>query len=308
MASLDFYCTASSDDTKSINHDRLMALYHVGTDVKRYLLQHYLSENNLKLANYLSKRYDCIPSDDVKRVTRTKNIQLSDLGVHAIDTLLRKHCYDMFWDCCLHKSSLDHILYTNRTELYKLYQSDIQQDHESPYGLQTLKHLSSTQWSFIIRKIDCQTSSIIPKKGLEVTTFDDDMHFVLLSTVCPLYKSVQVVTENQMKISRIAVEHGINNDDFEIIWELMEKKLNTMSSHCNCAGYFKPKLDTVKKSTFNQEQTRDNRKYILNSTFDNPTLLKVSFAIKKIAKVSKTNCKIFLNSLLDKEALNKSFI
>ncbi|CAG2236838.1 unnamed protein product [Mytilus edulis] len=193
-----------------------------------------------------------------------------------------KHCYDMFWDCCLHKSSLDHLLYTNKTELYKLYQNDIHQDHDSPYGLRTLKHLSISQWSFIIRKTDYQTSSIIPKKGLEVTAFDDDMHFVLLSTVCPLYKSVQVVTENQMKISRIAVEHGINNDDYEKIWELMEKKLNTMSSHCNCAGYFKPKLDTMKKSTFNREQTRDNRKYILDSTFDNQTLLKDSEFVDRV--------------------------
>lgn len=273
--------------TESENHDRLMALYNTGTDVKRYLLQHYLSNKNLSLAGYLFGKLECLQSDDVKRVTRKQNMQLSDLGVYSIDILLTNHCYDLFWECCLVNTSLEIILDTYKKDLYSLYKQNSQDGNKPHRSFEKHTYLSKHQWEILYQDTTCQNKTKIQEIGshlamqfpnirLTVESFDNEMNFVLLSTVCPLYKSVQVVTDNQMKISRIAVGHEINNEDFDKIWNLMATNLKLISKHSGCAGFLMLEMEKIKESTLDREKTQQTRKYILESTFYNTEFLKVS--------------------------------
>lgn len=268
------------------NHDRLMALYHTGTDVKRHLLQYYLSQTKRDLAGYLYGKYQFLPPDDIKRALRTKNIQLSDLGIYAIDALLSDQCFDLFWDSCLDKdnTSLENILNRYKVNLYRLYKTSGRDNNQS---LRKWDYLSKSQWEYLYQgpkmedtqDNDFYLSSTFPKKGLTIHSFDNDMNFVLLNNMCPLYQSLQVVTKNQLKLSRIAVEHEINNEAFEEIWEVMTTHLKPISSYCICDTYFDHKLNWIKKGTFNCAQTQEYRKCILESTFDNKTFSEVSFIL-----------------------------
>ncbi|XP_052085095.1 uncharacterized protein LOC127722238 [Mytilus californianus] len=261
------------------NHDRLMALYHTGTDVKRHLLQYHLSQKNLDLADYLYGRYQFLQPDDIKRALRTKNIQLSDLGIYSIDTLLSDQCFDLFWDSCLDKdkTSLENILNRYKEHLYSLYKTSGSDHNGSARNARKREYLSKKQWECLykgpedITENDVQLSLTFPNKGLIIQSFDDDMNFVLLSNVCPLYQSLQLVTTNQIKLSRIAVEHETNNETFDEIWKLMATHLKPISSYCNCDTHFDHKLDWIKKGTFKCIQVQENRKLILESTFDNKT-------------------------------------
>lgn len=298
MAALN-YCGIKSDSEEKNkereNHDRLMALYFTATDVRRSLLNHYLTEKKIDIAGFLSERYDCLSTEDVRLASRTKNIQLSDLGICAIDTLLTNHCYALFWDCCLIKQSIDNILHTHKKDFYSIYQNSSKHNSATRRSFGNEIFLSKKQWEYlykgpeekVIEEIGFQLSMQIPNKDLAPNSFDDDMNFVILSTVCPLYKSVAMVTEMQMMISRIAVEHGINKEVFDEIFEVLGRNLINISRHSICEGYYKQKLDTIKKSTFNRQLTQENRKYILESSFANPKFLKVSTPpFDKFIKVS----------------------
>lgn len=273
--------------TENENHDQLMALYHTGTDVKRYLLQHYLSKTNQNITGYLSGKLEYLQPDDIKRVTRKQNMQLSDLGVCSIDTLLTNHCYDLFWDCCLDKTSLENILDTHKKDLYSCYVESSQDDNKFFKSFRNQKYLSKRQWKFLyhdstcpnwteIDEISSDLSIQFPNKSLTKDSFDNELSSIVLSTICPLYKSVQAVTENQMTFSRIAVGHEISNADFDKIWNLMEANLKPMSNHCGCAGYLMLEMEKIKESIFDREKTQETRKHILESTFYNTELLKVS--------------------------------
>ncbi|CAG2250681.1 unnamed protein product [Mytilus edulis] len=252
------------------NHDQLMALYHTGTDVKRYLLQHYLSKTNQNITGYLSGKLECLQPDDIKRVTRTKNATLRS-RCFSIDKLLTNHCYDLFWDCCLDKTSLENILDTHKKDLYSCYVKSSQDDNKSFKSFRNQKYLSKCQWKFLyhdstcpnwteIDEISSDLSTQFNSKSLTKDSFDNELSSIILSTICPLYKSVQAVTENQMTFSRIAVGHEINNADFDKIWNLMEANLKPMSNHCGCAGYLMLEMEKIKESTFDREKTQETRK------------------------------------------------
>lgn len=287
-------CSSSSSSeyqcTEKENHFRLMALYQTGTDVKRSLLQYYFSQKNLNLDSFLNERYQFLPIDDVKYALKTKNLQLTDLGIYAIDILLTDHCFELYWDCCIDKASLESILNSNKEDLYRLYQNSRHSDNKSHRNSTKREYLSTDQWELLYNGgIDSQLSTQVPNEGLTVQSFDKNLNFVVLSTVCPLYKSIQVVTTNQMKISQIAVEHEINNEIFNEIWEQMDTNLKPISRRCVCSNYYDQKLDSIKKTTFKRAQTRENRKDILESTFNNPIFLTVSYSLNEVTDTCANN-------------------
>lgn len=240
-------------------------------------------KKNLDLSDYLYGKYHCIPPDDVQRIIRTKHFQLSRLRVVTIDTLLSDHCYDLFWDSCLEKTGLESILETYKRDLYTLYIKSNRERNESSEKERKMGQLTKLQWELLYKgqmidtsKVNDQLSTQFPTKGLTVTSFDNDMNFVLLSNVCPLYKSLQIVTSNQLKISRIVVDHTVNIETFNEIWELMSTNLKPISRHCLCEGYYHQKLNSIMRSSFDRLQSRENRKSILESTFENIIFSKVS--------------------------------
>lgn len=152
-----------------------------------------------------------------------------------------------------------------------------------------------------IKENDVQLSLTFPNKGLTIQSFDDDIHFVLLSNVCPLYQSLQVVTTNQIKLSRIAVEHEINNETFDEIWKLMATHLKPISSYCMCDH----KLDWIKKGTFKCKEAKENRKLILESTFDNKAFSEDAEFMTRVQKelnlIETENTKDLVTKHCDKE-------
>lgn len=268
------------------NHDRLMALYHTGTDVKRHLLQYYLSQNKLDLAGFLYGKYQLLPPDYLKRALPTKNFQLLDLGIYTIDALLSDQCFDLFWDSCLDKveTSLENILNRYKEILYRLYKTS-GRDNQSARNERKWDFLSKKQWEYLynspelqeMQENDFDLSLTFPNEGITTQSFDNDMNFVLLSNLCPLYQSLQVVTTNQMKLSMIAVEHEINNEAFDEIWKLMATHLKQISSYCIGEAWYDHNLNWIKEGSFKGVKAQESRKCILESTFDNKTFLEVSF-------------------------------
>lgn len=276
------------------NHDRLMAIHHTGLNVKRTLLKYYLSEKNLSLLDYLSTWHDCTRFDDVKHaISEAKNVTVEELRLHTIDTLLTYHCNDLFWKSCLVNTSVEEILNKYKEDLYNLYQTGGGCSNE--YQGQKKKYLTKDQWTVIFKDQgseedtngtnDSKLSTTCVTKGLTERSFDKDMNFVILSTVCSLFKSVHVLTEYQTKISRIAIEHEMQNDAFDILWKSMETNIRTISCYCLCADRYDEMLDSIKTCIFGRLQAQENRKCVLKSTLDHPTFFQVSYLLTRFYKV-----------------------
>lgn len=272
--------------TESINHDRLMALHDTGLNIKRTLLKCYLLEKNLNLLEYLSTWHDWNRFDDVKHAIRkAKNVTLEELRLNTINTLLTYHCYELFWKSCLINTSVEEILNKYKEDLYNLYQTGGGCSNEYQGGEK--KYLTKDQWTVIFKDQeseegkngtnDSKFTTPFVAKGLTVASFDNDTNFVILSTVCVLFKSVLALTEYQTQISWIAIDHEVQSEAFDKIWMSMEKNIKTISCHCKCEDRYNVMLDSIKTCIFGRLQAQANRKYVMESALDHPSFFQVSY-------------------------------
>lgn len=280
MATLNF----DDFDLEKENYDRLLAVFHIGTDVKRYLLEYYLRQNNLDMLDWLtniSKNF--LQFEDIKRARkRTSKIQPSDLGVNTVDTVLKHNCFDLFWDCCLLNTSLEDILNNHKDELYRIYRNSNRNNAGPSMSTQNSSQcLTKDQWDVLFEE---QTSNdpeggennISACTGLTVSCLDSNLNVLILNIVCPLYKSVHAVSECQIMISRTAVlEYKILTPVYEDIWNKIETNILFIGTHCKLSEHVGRKCRAVKQTTFNRRLAQENRKGILEEGFNNPYLVTV---------------------------------
>lgn len=284
MATLSF----DDFDLEKENYDRLLAVFHIGTDVKRYLLEYYLRQNNLDLLDWLtniSKNF--LQFEDIKRARkRSSKIQTSDLGDNTVDTVLKHNCFDLFWDCCLLNTSLEDILNNHKDELYRIYRNSNRNYAGPSMSTQySSQYLTKNQWEVLFTTeehmvIDTEggENNISACTGLTVSCLDSNLNVFILNIVCPLYKSVNAVSECQIRISRTAVlEYKIQTPVFEDIWDKIETHILSIGTHCKFSDHFCRKCTAVKRTTFNRTLAHENRKGILEEGFNNPDLVDVSF-------------------------------
>lgn len=281
--------------TESKNHDRLMALHDTGLNIKRTLLKCYLLEKNLNLLEYLSTWHDWNRFDDVKHAIRkAKNVTLEELRLNTIDTLLTYHCYELFWKRCLVNTSVEEILNKYKEDLYNLYQ--IGGGCSNAYQGGKKKYLTKDQWTVIFKDQeseegkngtnDSKFTTPFVAKGLTVASFDNDTNFVILSTVCVLFKSVLALTEYQTQISWIAIDHEVQSEVFDKIWMSMETNIRTISCYCLCVDRYNEMLDSIKTCIFGRLQAQENRKYVMESALDHPSFFQVSYLLISSIKLS----------------------
>ncbi|CAG2256947.1 unnamed protein product [Mytilus edulis] len=200
-------------------YDRLLSVFHIGTEVKRCLLETYLHEK--------------------KR--RSSTIRLSDLALSTIDILLRFNCFDMFWDCCLLNTCLEDVLNSHKKVLYRIYQNSIRQKR-LPYisTANYIPSLTKTQWEILFKsgessgiKGDGNIADISATKDIALSSLDETLHTLLLYTVCPLFQSVNSVSECQIQILEIAVMNSeCERFTFENIWNRIESHIISITDHC----------------------------------------------------------------------------
>lgn len=277
------------------NYDRLISVFHAGTDVKRCLLDFFLRKKHLDLLDWLtniSKSF--LQFEDVKNARRKSSIiQATDLGLNTIDTVLKYNCFDMFWDCCLLYSSLEDILNSHKDELYRIYLNSKREHMCSPC-------LTKDQWEVLYHTEASEvigehqnTENVFASKGVTVSCLDSKLNFIILNIVCSLFKSVNAISECQVHISKFAVQIcEIKNDVFDDLWEKMVTNILLISRHCQLYDHFRIKCEVTKCSRFNRIVVQDNRKIILEEAFNNPVFIDVS--IIRI-KTSQYNSKITLN-------------
>lgn len=260
-------------------YNRLMSIFHIGTDVKRNLLDHYLHviDKQLHILDWLvSQNTNFLLFEDVKHALRkSSTITVKDLVLSTIDTILKSYCFEMFWDCCLLNKSLEDILNSHKDRLYRIYvNSNSQNDTKS---------FTKDQWDIMFKrgeniKMDENESEhcISASKDITVSRLDNTMNLLILSVVCPLFQSVNVVSECQSQISKIAVQQRkVTGREFADIWDKLEAHIDKISSHCQLSTCFMDECSIVKKAIFNRSQTRQNRKSILEDAINNHNFIKV---------------------------------
>lgn len=269
------------------NYDRLVSVFHTGTHVKRCLLEYYLSRNDLDLLDWLTNlSQNFLQFEDVKNALKRSNkIQLTDLELNTIDILLKNNCYAMYWDCCLLNTKLEDILNRYKEVFYKIYQnSNGNHDASSISTLHYKPHLTQNQWELLFKTgdnwgimEDGYDHYISADKGITVSSLDNNLHFVLLYIVCPLFKSVNAVSECQIQISEIAVlDRDLKQSVFEPIWNKMEEHIVKIGEHCELSRVFQRKCATLKETVFNRTLVQENRKGIIDAAFNNAVFIKVS--------------------------------
>lgn len=302
------------------NYDRLLAVFHIGSDVKRYLLDYYLSQNHLDLLDWLtniSKNF--LQFEDIKRARkRSSKIKPSDLGINTVNTVLKYNCFDLFWDCCLLNTSLEDILNNHKDELYRIYRNS-NRNYAGPsmstqYSSQCL---TKDQWDVLFKTeehmvVDPEGSekNISASPGLTVSSLDSNLNVLILNIVCPLYKTVNSLSECQIRISRTAVlEYEIETPVFEDILNKIETHILFIGIHCQFWDHFHRKFTAVKQTTFNRTLAQENRKIILEEGFNNPDLLNVSFIIKQLLSLEFQFgvCAITMLYFLQNYKLNRYF-
>lgn len=283
------------DSSGKQNYDRLLSVFHTGTDVKRSLLEQYLREKHLNLLDWLTDlNQTFLKFDDVKRaIKRSSTIDLKDLELSTIDILLKFNCFDLFWDVCLLNTRLEEILNSHKYELLEIYQTSMTQyDLPSSSTNQYTPSLTKTQWEILFKSRECSgirkeinVADITATKDITLSSLDEKLNVLLLHTVCPLYKSVKIVSECQIQILKIAV---INSEcgrfTFENLWNRIELHIISIASHCKQSDYFKHKCETTKQTFFNRNLSQDNRKCILEDAFNHPDFIRVNTFIPKATK------------------------
>lgn len=263
--------------------NRLFLLFHTGTKVKRKLLDWHLSEKKLNLLDWLtslSKQF--LQFVDVKRALRKSDtIQSTDLVLNTIDIVLKNNCFDMFWDCCLLNTSFENIISSHKELLYSRY-DNLDKQHES-------RILTKDQLDTLFK---CVENSVTDEVGNEQCTYpskriiaslDSELNFFILSVICPLFISVNAVSECQSQISKIAVlKNEVDDDKFTALWNKMEENIDYISSYCKASEYFKRKFTKIKKAKCNRTLAQQNRKDILEEAFNNPDFVSVSIFTSNI--------------------------
>lgn len=270
---------ANTNNNEIEKYNRLMSIFHIGTDVKRKLLDHYLRviDKQLHILDWLaSQNTNFLLFEDVKHALRNSStITVEDLLLSTIDTILKCYCFDMFWDCCLLNKSLEDILNSHKEILYRIYVNSNSQYETNSF--------TKEQWDIMFErrdhiKIDKNESDqwLSASNGITVSRLDNTMNLSILSVVCPLFKSVNVVSECQIQISKIAVQQRkVTGREFADIWDKLEAHINKISSHCQLSTCFMYECSIVKKAIFNRSQTRKNRQSILEDALNNHNFIKV---------------------------------
>lgn len=268
------------------NYDKLLSIFHIGTDVKRSLLQFYIADKRLDLLEFLtkiSKTY--LECEDVKHARkRSLSIQPADLGLNTINTVLKYNCFDIFWDCCLLDTSFEDLLNQHKDELYRIYiRSNRQHDLPRISTEYSSSYLSKQDWEFLFEKKECMNmvqdgnvKNISATKGITVSCLDSYLNFLILNAVCPLFKSLLAVSECQMIISNTAVyESEVEQHAFLDMWNKIEMHILLISEHCQLKDHFRLKCEAVKTARYNRTLARENRKYILEEAFNSPDFIDV---------------------------------
>ncbi|CAG2185939.1 PPP4R3 [Mytilus edulis] len=282
MATLDI----DTLEKRKENYDKLLAVFHIGTDVKRSLLQFYLHDKKLSLLEFLtkiSKTLNFLQFEDVKLARkRSSFIQPADLGLNTVDTVLKYNCFDIFWDCCLLNTSLEDILNHHKEKLYSIYlHSNKQHDLPNMSTEYSSSYISKDHWEFLFKTGECRkmieddnVENIFASKGITVSRLDSNLNIVILETVCPLFKSLLALSECQIGISKTAVnESDIQTSAFHDTWNQIEMHILRLGKHCKSKDYFRRKCIAVKRARFNKTLAQENRKRILDEAFNNPEFI-----------------------------------
>lgn len=289
MAESNYDIVSNTCNLDSCNYDILLSVFHRGTEVKRCLLEHFLRRKKINLFDWLGNLdQNFLQFEDVQRaVRRSAVIQVTDLESSTINILLKNNCFLMFWDICLQNNKLEDILNSHKTILYSIYKNaGSNKTFSSSMSTEYYKaRLTTTQWKQLFKTDDqsginieryCQ--SISASKDITLSSLDNELNFVLLYTICPLFKSVDVVSECQFQITKFAVfKSSLQKPAFDEIWDKIETHIQIIGSQCNLSEYFKHKCDTIKQTIFNRTVSQENRKCILEDAFKIPDFIKVSF-------------------------------
>lgn len=263
-------------------YNKLLCLFHTGTDVKRKLLDTFLKDKQIILLDLLTSRGNTfLLCEDVRNARRkSATIVLEDLVLNTIDKVLWD-CLDFFWDCCLKDDSLEDILERHKELLYRKYvNSNNQQESNS---------LTEDQWDILFKRKhekDIETDQeeneqcFSATKGITISHLDSKLNILILSTVCPLFKSVSAVSECQSQISKIAVlQREVKDNEFEKIWDKFEDHIHKISSHCQLSDFFKRKCTIIKECKVNKILTHQNRKSILVQALNFPDFIPVGILL-----------------------------
>lgn len=279
-------------NTGKEDYDRLLAVFHTGTNVKRCLLTQFLRENRLILLQWLTDLDQTfLRFDDVKRaIKRSSIIQLKDLEPSTIDILLKFHCFNMFWDKCLFNTRLEEVLNIHKDELLTIYQNSMTQDSIASMSTeQYAPSLSRNQWELLFKSVECCGikgkgiyHEFFATKNISLSSLDETLNVLLLYTVCPLYKSMITVCECQIQITKLAVLNSeCEKTTFEHLWNKIESHIIIISDHCMIFDDFKRECETIKHTFFNRTLSQEKRKPILEDAFNNPDFIRVSLSLKK---------------------------
>lgn len=263
------------------NYDRLLSVFHTGSKAKLCLLETFFLAKDSNLLDWLSHLgQHFLQSADVQRALRKSSIiQVTDLEPGTVNTILQNTCFDMFWDVCLKDTTLEDTLNSYKDMLYQLYQRTIKQ-HTSLSTEHYTPSLTKTQWEFLFKTDDLgqinEGENYHANKDVTIYRLDNSLNFLLLYITCPLFKSVNAVSECQSQITKIAIlQSELETPVFDDVWVKIETHIATIGRHCNLSEYFKFQCASIQQSKFNRELTRENRKCILEEAFKNPSFIMV---------------------------------
>lgn len=272
--------------TEKENYGRLLSLFRTGTEIKQWLLDNYISRKELNLFEWLSILSESfLQYEDVIHARRlSSTVKSTDLGDNTINTVFMRYCFDIFWDCCLLDTSLEAFLNIHKDELYRNYvnsqkESALPSSPSERYGTRSPENnITKDQWEFLFKNEENE-KSLSASKGIAVSSLDRYQNLFILNIVCALFKSVKVVSECQIQISKIAaLQCKSTKVEFDEMWDKLEAHILTIGEKCNFVHcFFKRKCTEIKQTVFNRILVQENRKYILQEALNNPTFTWVSF-------------------------------
>lgn len=286
----------SKKSSRKDNFDRLLVVFHTGTDVKRCLLEFFLRGKKTNLINWLNDKSNEIPQfEDVKRARRIQPaMQPMNLSLNTVGTILKYNCFDMYWNICLLNTCLEDILNKHKEELLRIYINSNRMIGLSSCQTESISQvITKEQWEILFKSKDSMfvfeeenTTNISATKDIKVSCLNNHLNCLLLSIVSPLYQSVIAVSECQVQISKIALERcEIEQPEFYEIWNNMETNISEISIHCDLFEQFSQQCETAKCTAFIRTLSQENRIYVLAEIFNNPICRIVSITIKKISYI-----------------------
>ncbi|CAG2233587.1 unnamed protein product [Mytilus edulis] len=210
-------------------------------------------------------------------------MQVTELELNTIDTLLKSNCFDMFCDDCLLNTRLEDVLNSHKEELYKIYQNSNRHHNVSHmFTEQYTPSLTKYEWELLFKTGDLWGFNeegydhyVSASKDITLTSLDNNLIYLIIYIICPLFKSINVISECQIQISKIAVlQTELEYTQFDDIWNEMEIHIVRIGRYCKLLDYFQRKCTTIKKAKFNRSLSQENRKSILEDAFKNPIFLK----------------------------------